>query len=71
MMKGDLFMGWLCLIPPLFIMNLLGFNPYAFIETLPYMGKGMLGIFIVIGIIIICATILNKLTGKNKSKDNK
>ena len=54
MMKGDLFM------------NLLGFNPYAFIETLPYMGKGMLGIFIVIGIIIICATIL-----KNKSKDNK
>ena len=40
MMKGDLFM------------NLLGFNPYAFIETLPYMGKGMLGIFIVIGIII-------------------
>ena len=32
-------------------MNLLGFNPYAFIETLPYMGKGMLGIFIVIGII--------------------
>ena len=59
MMKGDLFM------------NLLGFNPYAFIETLPYMGKGMIGIFIVIGIIIICATILNKLTGKNKSKDNK
>ena len=54
MMKGDLFM------------NLLGFNPYAFIETLPYMGKGMLGIFIVIGIIIICATILNKLTGNNK-----
>ena len=52
-------------------MNLLGFNPYAYIETLPYMGKGMLGIFIVIGIIIICATILNKLTGKNKSKDNK
>ena len=39
MMKGDLFM------------NLLGFNTYAFIETLPYMGKGMLGIFIVIGII--------------------
>ena len=28
-------------------------------------------IAIVIGIIIICATILNKLTGKNKSKDNK
>ncbi len=59
MMKGDLFM------------NLLGFNPHAFIETLPYMGKGMLGIFIVIGIIIICATILNKLTGKKKPKDDK
>ncbi len=52
-------------------MNLLGFNSHAFIETLPYMGKGMLGIFIVIGIIIICATVLNKLTGKKKSQDDK
>ena len=52
-------------------MNLLGFNPHAFIETLPYMGKGMLGIFIVIGIIIICATLLNKLTGKKNSEGNK
>ena len=29
------------------------FNPAAFIETLPYMGKGMLGIFIVIAIIVV------------------
>lgn len=50
-------------------MNLLSFNPHAFVESLPYMGKGMLGIFIVIGIIIICATLLNKITGKKKEDD--
>ena len=31
-------------------------------ETLPYMGTGMLGIFIVIGIIILVVTILNKVS---------
>ena len=30
--------------------------------ALPYMGKGMLGIFIVIGIIILVVSILNKAT---------
>ncbi len=52
-------------------MNFLSFNPHAFIETLPYMGKGMLGIFIVIGLIIISATILNKATGKRKKSKDK
>mgnify|MGYP003506683263 CR=1 FL=1 len=31
-------------------------------ETLPYMGLGMLGIFVVIGIIILVVTLLNKVT---------
>lgn len=32
-----------------------------FLETLPIMGKGMLGIFIVTGIIILAMMILNKI----------
>ena len=34
------------------------------IHTLPMMGKGMLGIFIVTVIIIVSVAILNKVTGK-------
>ncbi len=38
-----------------------------FIETLPYMGKGMLGIIIVMGVIILVTTALNKIfSGKDK-----
>ncbi len=33
-------------------------------ETLPYMGKGMLGIFIVTLAIILTVTVLNKVTSK-------
>ena len=43
-------------------------NPMAFIESLSYMGFGMLGIFIVIGIIILITTLLNKIT-ESKNKD--
>ena len=46
------------------------FNPHAFIDNLPYMAKGMLGIFIVIGIIIAISSLLNVVTsGKKKKKD--
>lgn len=38
-----------------------------FLNTLPIMGKGMLGIFIVTGIIIVVMIILNKVT---KDKEN-
>ncbi len=38
------------------------FKPMAFIENLHYMGTGMLGIFIVIGVIIGITMILNKAT---------
>lgn len=36
----------------------------AFIKTLPIMGKGMLGIFIVTLVIILLITVLNKITSK-------
>ena len=41
-------------------------NIELFLETLPMMGKGLLGIFIVTGIIILCITILNKLTAEKE-----
>lgn len=39
-------------------------NYDAFLTTLPVMGKGMLGIFVVTVIIIASIKILNKLTNK-------
>ncbi len=42
------------------------FEPKAFIDNLSYMGKGMLGIFVVIGVIILTVIILNKVTSKKK-----
>lgn len=41
-------------------------NVKAFIDNLSYMGFGMLGIFIVIGIIILITMLLNKLTEPKK-----
>ena len=38
------------------------FNPMGFIDTLPYMGKGMLGIFVVMVIIYILTYALQKLS---------
>ena len=42
------------------------FNPMAFVENLKYMGQGMLGIFIVIGIIILSVYLLAKLGNKEE-----
>ena len=39
----------------------MNFNPFAFIENLRYMGLGMLGIFVVIGVIISITALMNKL----------
>ena len=39
-------------------------NPMNFIYNLKYMGIGMLGILIVIGVIILVTMILNKVTVK-------
>lgn len=43
-------------------------NPMNFVYNLKYMGIGMLGIIIVIGIIILVTTILNKVTNEKPDK---
>lgn len=40
------------------------FQPMNFVKNLSYMGIGMAGIFVVIGIIICVTVILNKVTSK-------
>ena len=42
------------------------FNPQNFINNLPYMGKGMLGIFVTITIIIISTVVINKIFSSKK-----
>lgn len=42
------------------------FDVQALLNSLPYMGKGMLGIFIVTLAIILTVTILNAVTSKKK-----
>lgn len=37
------------------------FEPGKFIEMLPYMGKGMLVIFVLIGVIILVTMAVNKV----------
>ena len=37
-----------------------------FVDNLPYMGKGMLGILIVMGIIILITVLLNKIFKADK-----
>ena len=44
------------------------FEPLNFVKNLKYMGLGMLGIFIVIGVIIIATALLNKVF-KEKKED--
>ena len=41
-------------------------NPMNFIYNLKYMGTGMLGILIVIGVIIIITSLINKIFSKRK-----
>lgn len=42
----------------------IGLNINAFLETLPVMGKGMLGIFAVTIIIVVAMVLLNKFTSQ-------
>ena len=44
-------------------------NPMAFVDNLYYMGMGMLGIIIVMGVLIGITTLLNKIFSKTKKKD--
>lgn len=39
-------------------------NAQNFVEYLPYMGKGMLAIFVVIGVIMVVTALLNKIFKK-------
>ena len=43
-------------------------TPDKFIDALPIMGKGMIGIFIVMGIIILCVSGLNHIGSKPKKE---
>ena len=42
------------------------FEPIKFVESLKYMGIGMLGVFIIVGIIIGATYGIGKLTGHTK-----
>lgn len=44
------------------------FTPDKFVDSLPIMGTGMLGIFIVMGIIILCVSGLNYLGSRPKKE---
>lgn len=44
-------------------------NVDAFFNSLPYMGMGMLGIFVVTGIIVLTIAALNFFTKPRKKKD--
>ena len=48
----------------------INFNPMAFVDNLKYMGQGMLGIFVVIGIIVIFTSILAKVSSKIGKKND-
>ena len=48
----------------------LRFDPMQFIYNLKYLAIGLIGIFIVIGIIMLVTVILNKLPSGGKDKDD-
>lgn len=49
----------------------LNINTGSYKETLPIMAIGMVGIFLVIGVIVLCTYGLNKVISKNKENDDK
>ena len=42
------------------------FEPMNFVRMLEYLGKGMLGIMVVMGVIILSTVLLNRLTSEKK-----
>ncbi len=52
-----------------FMASNIDINPMNFINNLYYMGMGMLGIIIVMGVLIGITTLLNKIFSKPKKKD--
>ena len=49
----------------------MGSNVDLFLQTLPIMAKGLVGIFVVTGNIILSIYILNKATSRTKKDKNK
>lgn len=47
----------------------LEFHPEGFVQQLPRMGVGMLGVFMIVVIIILATYLIAKLTGEKKEKD--
>ncbi len=45
------------------------FEPFKFVESLKYMAVGMIGIFLVIGVIVLVTLLLNKVF-KEKNNNN-
>lgn len=45
------------------------FDPSQFVKNLSYMGMGMLGIFVVIGVITGLTMLLNAVTAERKNND--
>ena len=45
------------------------FEPMNFVTNLEYLAKGMLGILVVMGVIILVTVLLNKLSSKKKKED--
>ena len=46
----------------------MNFNPMAFIDNLKYMGIGMLGVFIIVGVIMGATYLIGYVTAKIESK---
>ena len=44
----------------------MNFQPVEFVNHLKYMGVGMLGVFIIIGIIILATYLIGHMSGANK-----
>ena len=49
----------------------MGLNFDYFLSSLPIMGKGMLGIFIVTAIVVLFVSLLNNIPEKKDKKDKK
>lgn len=43
-----------------------GINLQGLLDSLPYMGKGMLGIFVVTAVVVVVVNALNSMPGKKK-----
>lgn len=51
-------------------MTNLYFNAMSFIDNLKYMGVGMIGVFMIVGIIIAATCLVGYATKKNSSNKN-